>query len=48
MRARWQEAVERRRGELNELFAARGIRPFYISGEFDSEALSHYFFEATA
>lgn len=48
MRARWHEAVERRRGELNGLFTARGIRPFYISGEFDGEALSHYFFEATA
>ncbi|WP_116810088.1 DUF58 domain-containing protein [Steroidobacter cummioxidans] len=47
MRARWHEAVERRRAELNALFTARGIRPFYISGEFDSEALSHYFFEAT-
>ena len=48
MRARWHEAVERRRAELNALFAARGIRPFYISGEFNSEALSNYFFEATA
>lgn len=48
MRTRWQDAVDRRRAELNALFSARGIRPFYISGEFDSEALSHYFFEATA
>ncbi|WP_161811800.1 DUF58 domain-containing protein [Steroidobacter agaridevorans] len=48
MRARWQEAVQRRRADLNAIFSARGIRPFYISGEFDSEALSHYFFEATA
>lgn len=48
MRARWHEAVQRRRAELDALFSARGIRPFYISGEFDSEALSHYFFEATA
>ncbi|HWK50325.1 MAG TPA: hypothetical protein VNR40_10590 [Steroidobacter sp.] len=48
MRARWHEAVERRRAELNVLFTARGIRPFYMSGEFDNEALSHYFFEATA
>jgi uncharacterized protein (DUF58 family) len=47
MRERWQEAVEQRRAELNKLFAARGIRPFYISGEFDGEALSDYFFEAT-
>lgn len=48
MRERWQEAVEQRRAELNKLFAARGIRLFYISGEFDGEALSDYFFEATA
>lgn len=48
MRTRWQEAVERRRAELDQLFTARGIRPFYVSGEFDSEALSNYFFEATA
>jgi uncharacterized protein (DUF58 family) len=48
MRARWHEAVEQRRAELNGLFAARGIRPFYMSGEFDGEALSDYFFEATA
>jgi len=48
MRARWRDAVERRRAELNTLFAARGIRPFYMSGGFDSEALSQYFFEATA
>lgn len=48
MRARWLEAVERKRAELNALFSARGIRPFYVSGEFDGEALSHYFFEATA
>jgi hypothetical protein len=48
MRARWIDAVERRRVQINELFAARGIRPFYISGEFDGEALSDYFFEATA
>lgn len=48
MRVRWQQAVARRRGELNALFTARGIRPFYMSGEFDNEALSHYFFEATA
>lgn len=48
MRTRWHEAVERRRAELNALFTARGIRPFYITGEFDNEALSQYFFEATA
>lgn len=48
MRSRWYEAVEQRQAELNRLFTARGIRPFYMTGEFDNEALSHYFFEATA
>ena len=48
MRARWHDAVERRREELNALFSARGIRPFYVNGEFDGEALSDYFFEASA
>lgn len=47
-RERWHEAVKRRRAELNRIFSARGIRPFYISGEFDGEALSNYFLEATA
>jgi uncharacterized protein (DUF58 family) len=48
LRARWREAVALRRAELDRLFASRSIRPFYVSGEFDGEALSHYFFEATA
>jgi len=48
MRTRWQQAVEQRRAELDRLFTRRGIRPFYMSGGFDSEALSSYFFEATA
>ncbi|WP_129780746.1 DUF58 domain-containing protein [Peristeroidobacter soli] len=48
VRTRWHEAIERRRAELNALFSAHGIRPFYVSGEFDNEALSQYFFEATA
>ena len=30
------------------LFAARAIRPFYVNGAFDGEAMSHYFFEAAA
>jgi uncharacterized protein (DUF58 family) len=47
-RERWRDSVERRRAELNSVFAARAIRPFYVSGEFDGEAMSHYFFEATA
>lgn len=48
LRSRWQEAVESRRAQLDLLFTARAIRPFYVNGVFDGEAMSHYFFEATA
>jgi uncharacterized protein (DUF58 family) len=48
VRIRWREAVERRRLELDGLFATRGIRPFRVCGTFDGEALSRYFFELTA
>lgn len=48
LRARWRETVELRRAQLDHLFTARAIRPFYVNGEFDGEAMSHYFFEATA
>lgn len=48
LRVQWRETVARRRAELDRLFAARGIRPFYVSGEFDGEAMSRYFFEAVA
>jgi hypothetical protein len=47
LRERWRSAVERRRAELNALFNARAIRPFYVCGRFESEALSQYFFEAS-
>lgn len=48
LRKQWRDAVARRRAELDRLFAARAIRPFYVSGAFDGEAMSHYFFEAAA
>jgi len=40
--------VAQRRAQLDRLFAQREIRPFYVSGAFDGEAMSHYFFEAVA
>lgn len=43
----WRSAVERRRAELNAMFSARAIRPFYVCGRFQSEKLSQYFFEAS-
>ncbi len=47
LRERWRSAVERRRAELDAVFSSRAIRPFYVSGRFESEALSQYFFEAS-
>ncbi|SMG59848.1 DUF58 domain-containing protein [Paraburkholderia susongensis] len=48
MRERWREGVARRREELADVFGARGIRPFYVEGAFDPEAMSRYFLEMTA
>jgi hypothetical protein len=48
MRERWREGVARRRDELAAVFGARGIRPFYVEGGFDPEAMSRYFLEVTA
>jgi hypothetical protein len=48
VRERWRESVEARRAELTRTFALREIRPFYLTGHFDSEAMSQYFFEVAA
>lgn len=48
LRAGWREAVSQRRAELDAIFASRGARPFYVEGEFDGEAMSQYFLQATA
>ena len=48
VRNRWRESVERKSAELNQLFAARAIRPFHLCGTFEGEALSRYFFEVSA
>jgi hypothetical protein len=48
LRARWNESVTQRRAELQEVLGRRGIRPFFVTGEFNGEALSKYFFEAAA
>jgi hypothetical protein len=48
MREKWREAVEARRAELDRTFAAWAMRPFYLTGHFDSDALSQYFFEVAA
>lgn len=46
LRERWIDAIAQRRAELAARFARRNIRPFYMYGEFDGEAMSRYFLEA--
>ncbi|GLU32656.1 MxaS protein [Trinickia caryophylli] len=48
VRANWRAAVAKRRMALDTLFGRRGMRPFYVEGEFDADALSRYFLEQTA
>jgi uncharacterized protein (DUF58 family) len=48
LRARWAEAIEERRKQIETACAPFGARPFFMSGKFDSDALSRYFFEAVA
>jgi hypothetical protein len=46
LRQDWRQRVARRRAEIDGFFAAHSIRPFYIEGAFNADALSRYFFEA--
>jgi hypothetical protein len=48
LRQQWRRAVAQRRAELDAFFATHAIRPFYVEGAFDGDALSRYFFEADA
>ena len=48
LRAQWHDAVAKRRAELDRFFTARALRPFYVTGRFDGQAMSRYFFEAAA
>ncbi len=48
LRARWREAVLRRREQLERIFEAHGLQGFYLQGRFDPEALSRYFVEGGA
>ncbi|MGA2552138.1 MAG: MxaS protein [Burkholderiaceae bacterium] len=47
LREQWLQAVARRRIELETIFRARAIRPFYVCGRFDPDALTRYFVEYT-
>jgi hypothetical protein len=46
LRTRWGEAIEERRKQLTSACAASGTRPFFVSGNFDSDAMSRYFLES--
>ncbi len=46
LRQEWRRGVEERRAEIDGFFAGHAIRPFYVEGAFDGDALSRYFFEA--
>jgi hypothetical protein len=48
LREAWRAAVARRRVALDRSFERRELRPFYVTGSFDGEAMSRYFFEAAA
>jgi hypothetical protein len=45
VRAQWQQRVSERRATLDALFAKAGLRPFYLHGAFDPEALTRHFLE---
>jgi hypothetical protein len=46
LRDKWRASAVQRRKQIDDLFAARGIRPFYMIGAFNADTLSRYFFEA--
>ena len=48
VRAKWRDAIVRRRSEIADVFGKRGITPFHVEGGFDPEALSRYFLEQSA
>ena len=43
LRARWQAAHAARRAALQHLFAARRMKPLFIEGGFDAEAVTRHF-----
>lgn len=47
-RRAWRAAAVERRTELSRFFADRGLRPFFVTGVFEAEALSEYFFEVAS
>ncbi len=45
VRQQWEANVEKRRQAIADVFAARDVKPFWISNGFDPESLSRYFME---
>lgn len=43
LRARWRAATAARRAALVECFHAQRVRPFFVDGDFDADALTRYF-----
>jgi hypothetical protein len=48
LREAWRHAAGQRREALTQACASRGLRPFFISGMFDGDALSAYFLDLAA
>src|SRR4051812_23025678 len=48
LRTRWREAVVQRRAALDRLFGAHGLRPFYLQGALDAQALTNHLCEVAA
>jgi uncharacterized protein (DUF58 family) len=48
VRNAWRDAVTERRAALARAFERRGLRPLFMTGPFDGDAVSRYFFEAMA
>lgn len=48
LRQQWRAAVAKRRVDLDQFFAAWSMRPFYVIGSFDCDAMSRYFLETLA
>ena len=48
LRDQWRDSVANRRRVLDQFFARWAMRTFYLTEPFDCDAMSQYFFEATA
>lgn len=45
IRQQWRDNMNKRRIEIKKIFGHYDIRPFYLEGRFDAEAMSKYFLE---